>query len=403
MSERVRGRVLQATSDGVVLGAGGRRRAWRLPGQAAPPVGALVEAAAEGDALLRLEVVFEPRVPLQDALRWWDDAEGPARLELLAAGHQVRRALRGYLDREGFVEVPSPLVTRGACPDEHMDSFLTEGGEALVTSTEYQLKRLVVGGLERLYSLTQNFRREQPSERHNPEFTMLEWARAWEDLAAIEADVERFVGAALVAVAGPEATTATWRGHTVTLRGVPWARLTLQEALARHLGIEVSEAYELQEILRGADAAGVELPDGFRGDRAWALSYLLDLLTPHLGRDVPVFIHAWPAFMTSSAEMVPGKPELAVRSELFIAGLEVADGFPFLRDAQVQDALFARELTRRRASGKTPVPVDHAYVRALAEGLPPGAGMALGVDRLIMILTGADSIRQVLPFAWDEL
>ncbi len=107
--------------------------------------------------------------------------------------------------------------------------------------------------------------------------------------------------------------------------------------------------------------------------------------------------------MTSSAGLLPGAPWLAERSELYIAGIEIADGFPSLRDPALQRETFARESAKRRAAGKETVDLDERYLVALAEGLPPGAGMALGVDRLVMVLTGARVIRDVLPFAWDEL
>lgn len=390
----LRGRVLESDGVSLVLASGGRRVALRAGGLDARP-GDLVRMEAEGDRALRVEVLFRPRVPLADALRWQGE-----RADLLRRRHLATRALRERLHADGFCEIPSPLLVRGACPDAHIDSFFADG-RALVSSTEYQLKRLLVGGVERLYSLTQNFRAGDLGERHNPEFTMLEWARAWEDLDAIERDAEALVRDA-VSAASPGASSVRWQGRSCLL-DAPWERLSVQQALADRLGIAVADDFPLAGLLDGARAAGVEVPAGLADDRAYVMSFLLDLLTPLLGHPTPTFLRDWPAFMTSSAELVPGKPHLAVRSELFIAGLEVADGFPFLRDHALQRALFDREQERRLAQGKPPAPVDEQYLHALAEGIPPGAGMALGVDRLVMLATGAPSLEQVMPFGWGEL
>jgi lysyl-tRNA synthetase class 2 len=232
---------------------------------------------------------------------------------------------------------------------------------------------------------------------------MLEWARAWETLDAIEKDVERFVGRALAALRGPESTSCEWRGERVQLRGKPWERLSVREALFRYFRMQVPENFDHIGVLAAADRAHVEIPASFRDDRSYVMSFLLDALTPFLGKEVPTFLREWPSFMTSSAELVPGRPELACRSELFIAGLEIADGFPFLRDGALQRQLFLEKNLIRKSLGKDELPLDEAYLQSLEEGIPPGAGMALGVDRLAMVMTGAPLIRDVLPFTWDEL
>jgi len=130
---------------------------------------------------------------------------------------------------------------------------------------------------------------------------------------------------------------------------------------------------------------------------------LIDAMQPHLGAPAPAFLCEWPAFMTSSAAILDDAPALACRSELLVAGLELSDGFPSLRDPELQARLFERENMRRREEGRASVALDERYVAALREGIPPGAGMALGVDRLVMILTGRERIRDVLALAWDEL
>jgi len=297
--------------------------------------------------------------------------------------------------------VQTPLLVRGTCPDVHLDS-LRAGEGYLVTSTEYQIKRLVVGGFDKVFTLTQNFRGGDVGARHNPEFTMLEWARAHAPLDAIERDAEALVKQAFRAV-HPDREAISYRGREIRIDGVAWERLTVREAMERHLGLRLGPDASLASMRAEVERLRLDVPAPFLDDQHGLFSYLIDLVQPHLGAPTPTFLREWPSFMTSSAELLDGAPALAERSELVIAGLELSDGFPSLRDPALQERFFQREIERRAREEKAPVALDARYVAALRQGLPPGAGMALGVDRLIMILTGAERIRDVLTFAWDEL
>jgi lysyl-tRNA synthetase class 2 len=392
----------------VVLADGEPRRVVAPRSVQAQP-GALVRVALdEADRARDVTVLGVPSAPWDpdgDGARWARRVAGASRVELLRRRQRILRAIRDDLLDEGFVEIESPLLVPGACPDAVLESVEATNGHYLVTSTEYQLKRLLVGGVERLFSLTKNFRAGDQGAVHSAEFTMLEWARAWRSLDDIEDDAERLVRRAYRTLRAPDAPGAPLRGrdHEVILDGPRWERVTLRDALARHLGAEVDAAFSLPSMIAAAERARVDLPASFRDDPHLVISVLLDALQPHLGHPLPTFLRAWPAFLTSSAELDPRDPNLALRSELYVAGVELADGFPFLRDAEAQRASFARENARRVASGRAPVRVDDKYVAALAQGIPPGAGMALGVDRLVMVLVGAEEIGDVLPFAYGEL
>lgn len=410
MSNLLRGRVIDTFS------AGSARSAVILVGPASHTV-ALAPAAPElrrGD-LVTLSLVeggadvaaIHGRAapgawdPEGDALRWRRPADAPSRMETLWSRQEILRAIRGYFHDEGFLEVQAPLLVKGACPDAHLEPLRAGGDAYLTTSTEYQIKRMIVGGFDKVFTLTQNFRGADVGGRHNPEFTMLEWARTHASLADIERDAEALVKRAFRAV-HPHADTLRWGDREVRVDG-PWERVTVREALARHLGImaapDLSPASLRSEVAR----LGLDVPASFLDDDATLVSYLIDMMQPRLGAPAPTFLCAWPAFMTSSAASLDGAPALADRSELLVAGLELSDGFPSLRDPELQARLFERENARRRDEGRAPVALDERYLAALREGIPPGAGMALGVDRLVMILTGRERIRDVLPFAWDEL
>jgi elongation factor P--(R)-beta-lysine ligase len=407
-TETARGRVvdLRESDAGqeIVLAVGDALRVLRAP-PASARLGDIVAVELSGAAarsLVRLGGVAEGEWdPEGDPLRWRRPASATSRMQLLWKRQAVLRAVRDYLFAQGFLEVQTPLLVKGTCPDVHLTSVSADGG-GLITSSEYQIKRMIAGGFERLFTLTQNFRAGDASDRHNPEFTMLEWARAFAPLEEIERDAEELTKRAFRAI-HPGESTLSYNGRKVQVDGLAWERLTVREALARHLGMDVAPDFSLSSMRSEADRLGLDVPASFLDDRHALLSLLLDLIQPELGVARPTFLCDWPAFMTSSAALRDGAPSLAARSELFIAGLEISDGFPSLTDFALQRDLFAREQRRRREEGKADAALDERYLEALRLGLPPGAGMALGIDRLVMVITGAEAIRDVIAFAWNEL
>jgi lysyl-tRNA synthetase class 2 len=308
----------------------------------------------------------------------------------LKARHQVVCSLRNYLNGQGFYEVQAPLWVKGACPDAGTENLKIPDGY-LITSTEYSIKRLMAEGFEQLYTLTQNFRPGDLSPRHNPEFTMLEWARSGASLEQIEQDAEAMIIGAWEALNKPE---LSWGGCRFNLKQ-PWEHKTVRQLVGEVCG-EEPEDFSLQALNRAS--AAMAIPESFRQDTLALLSYLIGEAEHWLGSTAPVWVTEWPLLMTASAP--PSSKEAAARSELFIAGLELADGFPFLRDSALQQQLFTEVLKKRQQEGRMVEP-DWRFL-ACVEKLPEGAGMALGVDRLVMLLTGIATIQEVLPFAWEE-
>lgn len=400
----VRGRVVDVRAlpdrQSVTLWAGATLRSIDVAPEPAVQPGDVI-TAIEGGAPAIIHVRPAAWSEDGDALRWRKARPGPTRMELLWQRQAVTRALRDHLFAEGFLEAHVPLFVKGTCPDPHIDSFQCGGGY-LTTSTEYQIKRMEVGGFDKVFTLTQNFRAWDESPFHNPEFTMLEWARVFGTLDDIERDAEAMVRRAFQAVHG-EGTRFQYAGREIRIDDAPFERLTVRDALARHLGIQVDEAFSVDVMLGESARAGIDIPPSFRDDSTAVISLLLDRCQAHLGAPVPVFLREWPAFMTSSAAIRGDAPGVAERSELMIAGVELSDGFPSLRDAAVQEAMFQRQQEKRVRDGKERVELDQRYLAALRQGLPPGAGMALGVDRLVMIVTGQTDIRQVSAFIGDEL
>lgn len=349
--------------------------------------------------------------PLSDGMRWRRNLGGPSRMHRLKQRQLITRAVRENLYSKEFLEVETPLLVKGACPDIHIDSlcagkvgeeFFPEG--YLVTSTEYQIKRMIVGGFEKVFTLTRNFRASDQGQYHSAEFTMLEWARAYGSMLDIEQDAIEFIRRAFQ-VLYPDRTSLNYLGKEIDILYNSWERISLREAFLTYLSLDPGD-FSLEELSEAARKSRISIPRNMSDDRHSVLSFLLDRLQPHLGNQTPTFLTEWPAFMTSSAqvnEQAVTHAQIAERTELYIGGIEISDGFSFLRDATMQKHFFARELERRKNESKPIVAIDEKYIQALAEGIPPGAGMALGMDRLVMVLTGASQISDVQAFAWDEL
>jgi lysyl-tRNA synthetase class 2 len=344
--------------------------------------------------------------PGPDALRWRDAPGGPPRMALLAERHRIVQGIRAWFDAQGFLEVDTPALVRAPSPEAVFDP-LPAGRDWLITSPEFQLKRLLVGGFERVYRLGPVFRGGEVGPHHNPEFTLLEWYRAHEGLESMAADLEGLLGAL---APHAERSASLWRDPDRAerqqalageLRAAPYRRATVRALFAEHMGLELAGVTTAAGLRAAAQAAGPPDAATLSDDFIEAFSSLWVRIEPLLGA-TPLLVGDWPAPTASLARLKPDDPTLAERLELYVGGLELANGFHELTDPAEQRRRFERDLAARRAQGLPPVPLDEAFLAALAEGMPPAAGMALGVDRLVMLLTGARTVRDVLPFAWDE-
>lgn len=361
-------------------------------GEAEP--GAWVEVWGRRDArgVVMVERMLSAGAPAHEFPRhggdWrWLQDDGQRRLRHLETRALLLRTIRRVLDDDGFVEIEPPLAVPSPGLDIHLAAFEVLGMPAvhddgsrsrarrwLITSPEYQLKRLLVGGLPRIYSLCRCFRRDEVGQRHEPEFTMLEWYRAFASSHDLMEDTERVVAACALAVHG---TTRIRVGEHVVETAPPWERLTVREAFERHASISLDEA------LRDED-------EFFR--------IVSTEIEPSLGSERPVFLTEWPARFASLAKLVDGRPEVAERFEAFVAGIELSNGFGELTDPHEQRARFEAQRDERRALGLDDYPIDERFLGALEEGMPPSGGNALGFDRLVMLVTGARAIEDVTAF-----
>lgn len=305
----------------------------------------------------------------------------------------VLRVIRAYFQDQGFLELEAPCLVQGTCPDPFIESFRV-GDRYLTTSTEYHIKRLLAAGASRVYTLQSNFRLGDLSRVHNPEFTMLEWGRVEATLRQIEVDLETIVAQAAQALHGR--MHAPSQGGSIDL-SPPFERIGVTEALSRYTGATIKH-FEPVEMLAELRRVGVDVPSGCDDDATALFSLLVDHLQGMLGHDRPVWLVDWPAYLGSSVATT--ERGVVERSELFIRGLEVSDGFPFVSDAPAQRQRFEQANQRRRENGRDAVELDEQYLAELPK-LPAGAGMAVGVDRLMMALLGATAVADVRAFPWD--
>jgi lysyl-tRNA synthetase class 2 len=309
--------------------------------------------------------------------------------DLFILRSRVVSALRRWLDERGFLEVETPVLQPlygGALSRP----FVTHHNALdrdfyLRVATELYLKRLVVGGLERVYELGKDFRNEGVSHKHNPEFTMLEWYEAYADYIDIAAELEELVEY----VAGE----VGYEGPVDFSR--PWRRITLQEAIQGHTGLDVLALRERDALVAAARERGIELDPGETWPRL--VDHLLSKhVEPELDR--PTFVMDYPKELSPFAKDHRSEPGLVERFECFAAGMEFANAFTELNDPDEQRARFEAQSAERAAGDEETQPYDEDFVRALEHGMPPTGGVGVGIDRLVMILSGRTSIREVVLF-----
>ncbi len=303
--------------------------------------------------------------------------------------------IRRYFDGLGYLEVETPMmqpIAGGAAAKPfktyhnalHRDLYLR-------VAPELYLKRLLVGGFEKVYELNRNFRNEGLSTTHNPEFTMLEAYQAYADGEAMLTLTENLFAHLARTILGT--TALTYQGQAIDLK-TPWRRLPMLEAMRAAAGTDGWSQNE-EQLRRLCQDRGLHAPDG--ADKA----ELFDLLFKHLVEPTlvqPTFVVDLPLELSPLAKAKPGRPELADRFEPFIAGHEYANGFSELSDPVEQRRRFEAQLAQRPAGEGEARRLDEDYVRALEYGLPPAGGLGVGIDRLVMLLTDSPSIREVILF-----
>ncbi|MDB5347821.1 MAG: lysine aminoacylase GenX [Schlesneria sp.] len=350
------------------------------------------------------------------------DFHPTASLSTLRQRALLLRAMRRFFDEAGYFEVETPLLSQDIVVDAWLEPFVAaflpraEDWQQpavfryLQTSPEFAMKRLLVAGATAIYQMGKVFRNGEVGQRHNPEFTMLEWYRVGDDhhdQMSLTEELVRCV--AKVAAEFPESEILEeWRLRrsqfgTRVLSSEPFERLAYDDAFASYAGRRVlgASTSELKDLAKKHQLVA---PPSLAGEDSdgWLNWLLAELVEPELGRERPTFLHGYPPSQAALARTSVGEPSVAERFELYIDGVELCNGYHELTDAAVLRQRIQEQLGVRAAAGLRPLPAESRLLAAMEAGLPPCAGNALGVDRLIMLALGATHLSDVIAFPFDR-
>jgi lysyl-tRNA synthetase class 2 len=317
----------------------------------------------------------------------------PEARELFRVRAAVISAIRNWLDERGFLEVETPVLQPlygGALARPFITHHNTLDRDLyLRIATELYLKRCIVGGMERVYELGKDFRNEGISYKHSPEFTMLEWYEAYADYNDAAERLEQLIADVAARVLG---TTTIERDEAEIDLAPPWRRVTLTEAIKGRTGLDLAQRPSREEL---AEAIGRK-PERGEGWGKLVDGVLSKLVEPTLIQ--PTFIFDYPVELSPFAKRHRSVEGLVERFEPFVAGVELGNAFTELNDPDEQRRRFEQQLEELRRGDADTQPFDEAFVEALEHGMPPTAGVGLGIDRLVMVLTGAANLREVVLF-----
>ena len=328
--------------------------------------------------------------------RYIDLIMNPYVRDIFEKRSKIIQAIRTFLLNRDFLEVETPMmqpIPGGAEATPFITHHNALGIDLFLRiAPELYLKRLVVGGFERVFEINRNFRNEGVSTRHNPEFTMLEFYQAYatyEHMMDLTEEMFRYVALDVVG-----STTVSYQGDTIDL-GAKWRRMSLATALEEHAGINPSLLNDREGLLELAAIKNIKITK--TGRKGKIITKLFDILVePKLLQ--PTFITGYPVEVSPLSRKSESDSNLTDRFELFIAGHEIANGFSELNDPDDQEKRFLQQTADREAGDKEAHYMDKDYIEALEYGMPPTAGEGIGIDRLVMLLADAASIREVILF-----
>jgi lysyl-tRNA synthetase class 2 len=333
---------------------------------------------------------------------WWSPNLHSDRRPILAARNAITRSARAYFEAQGFTEVECGALQVSPGNEAHLHAFATDmiGPDAsahrrfLHTSPEFAAKKLLAAGESRIFDFARVFRNRERGPLHAPEFTMLEWYRAREDYRVVIEDCLRLVS---LAASTTGAGTLSYKDRTASATAEPeW--LTVADAFTRYASIDLLATLTPEPnrdaLAHAAQAQGIKVA----ADDTWSDVFsrvLVERVEPHLGQGRATVLYEYPRVEAALARATPHDPRVAERFELYICGVELANGFGELTDPVEQRARFEAEMREKERVYGERYPIDEDFLAALAH-MPPASGVALGFDRLVMLVTGANHIDKVM-------
>lgn len=324
-----------------------------------------------------------------------------AKIARLKQRRAIISAIRSFFDGLDYLEVETPILQTSPCMDTHIHAFQTQYKDVslqskqklyLHTSPEFGMKKLLSAGLDRIYQICHVFRNADDTKLHSPEFTMIEWYNTdhrYEDLMDETIALIQHTAQAV----GVDAYK--WQGRSVDV-AAPWQKISVKECFALYAALDLDIYLDDRDGFAAAIAAkGLHVAD----DDGWDDLFhrvMLEYVEPHLGMDQPVILYDYPKRLAALAQVKQSDPRYAERFEVYIAGVELANGFGELTDAKEQRRRFISEMDAKQSIYGERYPVDEHLIAALEQGLPACSGIALGIDRLVMLITGAAHINDVL-------
>lgn len=336
----------------------------------------------------------------------WNPSAFARRRPNLAVRQKVIRAIRAYFEGEGFAEVDTPALQYSPGNEVHLQAFKTElrdphGGPDqtlyLHTSPEFAMKKLLVAGEEKIFQIAHVYRNAERSSRHHPEFAMMEWYRANAETKAIKQDCINLIRACAKA-----STKTVFNANGLSCNPFSeWESLSVPDAFKKYADIDLlatapNPHNPNADLLHKAMA---HLNIRTAPDDSWDdlfFRVMGEKIEPFLGKDRPTFLCDYPISMAALARPLPNDPRLAERFELYIAGYEIANAFGELTDPDEQLRRFTSDMDLKEKLHGERYPIDMEFIEALRHGMPPSAGIALGIDRLIMLCAGTENIEDVL-------
>jgi len=308
----------------------------------------------------------------------------------------VLDAVRDFFKDADFLAVETPTLILASAQEEHIQLFATEyqGDKVqkqlyLAPSPELYMKRLLGAGFERIYQISRSYRNGEMGPQHNPEFTLIEWYRAYASYEEIMADVEDLVSHVAKSVLGRSSVVRA--GREIDLQP-PWERLSVRDAFARWAAVDLDASTDAESLFRRARALGYS---SARREDSWEDLYhkiLLERVEPELAKLGAIHLFDYPRQLAALAKLKEGDSAIAERTEAYLGGVELSNGYTELNDPAQQRERFARGA---RLGG---APADEAFLAAMERGIPPAGGVALGLDRLVMIVVGASCLDEVIAF-----